>query len=114
MIKPAAKCDPNHETQTDGKETNHKAGATGRITNDAILPHRGPSPKGSFRIGSSELTTKQSDSYLEVSGEAKAADAIMEEEDRGEEDGQGEKEEEEENEEKSQSQVARDSSTVNS
>ena len=49
-----------------------------------------------------------------MSGEAKAADAIMEEEDRGEEDGQGEKEEEEENEEKSQSHVARDSSRVNS
>ena len=58
----------------------------------------------------SELPTKQSDSCLDVSGEAKA-DAIMEE-DRGEEDGQGE--EEEVNEEKSQSQVARDSSTVNS
>ena len=67
------------------------------------------------------MTTKQSDSYLDVSGEAKA-DAIMEEEGHGEEDGhrgedgQGEKEEEEEevNKEKSQSQVPRDSSTVNS
>ena len=59
----------------------------------------------------SELPTKQSDSCLDVSGEAKA-DAIMEEDRGEEEDGQGE--EEEENDEKSQSHVARDSSTVNS
>ena len=114
VITPTAKCDPNLETQTKGKETSQKPPRVkAGFAKPTTLPHRGPSPQGSFRIGQSELTTKQSDSFLDVSGEAKA-DAIMQEEDRREEDGQGEEEEEEVNEEKSQSQVARDSSTVNS